>query len=198
MAFAIARSHVPASSPRPRPSARLSRRVSGRARKDLVRAVPLSLMLLLTSFAAAWPAAAQPQTPPPPAAPPATTSSQSGSSDTRGGSGSTLSPYLRGVPTGSATAETLSLTIVDAGQRALEHNLGTLLAEQRVSEAGGARWRALSDLLPDVRGRPSATRPQVNPAAVGFPPPAGIPSLVRPVHAVRPRGLPAPAIFHLH
>src|SRR2546425_7649322 len=198
MTFAIARSHVPASSPRPRPSARLSRRVSGRARKDLVRAVPLSLMLLLTSFAAAWPAAAQPQTPPPPAAPPATTSSQSGSSGTRGGSGSTLSPYLRGVPTGTATAETLSLTIVDAVQRALEHNLGTLLAEQRVSEAGGARWRALSDLLPDVRGRLSATREKVNLAAFGFPLPAGIPSLVGPFNVYDARVFAAQSIFDLH
>src|SRR5256712_1804433 len=198
MAFAIARSHVPASSPRPRPSARLSRRVSGRARKDLVRAVPLSLMLLLTSFAAAWPAAAQPQTPPPPAAPPATTSSQSGSSGTRGGSGSTLSPYLRGVPTGTATAETLSLTIADAVQRALEHNLGTLLAEQRVSEAGGARWRALSDLLPDVRGRLSATRQKGNLAAFGFPLPAGIPSLVGPFNVYDARVFAAQSLFDLH
>src|SRR3989442_1114888 len=198
MTFAIARSHVPASSPRPRPSARLSRRVSGRARKDLVRAVPLSLMLLLTSFAAAWPAAAQPQTPPPPAAPPATTSSQSGSSGTRGGSGSPLSLYLRGVPAGTATAETLSLTIVDAVQRALEHNLGTLLAEQRVSEAGGARWRALSDLLPDVRGRLSATRQKVNLAAFGFPLPAGIPSLVGPFNVYDARVFAAQSIFDLH
>ena len=84
--------------------------------------------------------------------PPSTPSSTSGSSGTRGGSASTLSPYLRGVPTGVATAEPLSLTIFDAVQRALDHNLGTILAEYRVSEAGGARWRALSDMLPDVRG----------------------------------------------
>jgi outer membrane protein TolC len=156
-------------------------------------------MLLLTSFAAARPAAAQPQpTPPPTAASPATTSSQSGSSGTRGGSASTLSPYLRGVPTGTATAETLALTIADAVQRALEHNLGTLLAEQRVSEAGGARWRALSELLPDVRARLSATRQKVNLAAFGFPLPAGIPSLVGPFNVYDARVFAAQSIFDLH
>lgn len=92
----------------------------------------------------------------------------------------TLSPYQRGVPSGLATADPLPLTMADAVQRALQHNLGLLLAEQRVTEAGGARWRALSDLLPNLNGRLSASRQQVNLEAFGFPLPAGFPAVAGP------------------
>ena len=37
--------------------------------------------------------------------------------------------FLGSVPTGQATAEPLSLTILDAINRALEHNLGVLLSD---------------------------------------------------------------------
>jgi outer membrane protein TolC len=94
--------------------------------------------------------------------------------------GQTLSPYQRSVPAGEVTVEPLALSIIDAIQRALDHNLGALYAEQRVGEAGGARWKALSELLPNVTGHLTATREQVNLAAFGFPLPAGIPSVVGP------------------
>jgi len=90
------------------------------------------------------------------------------------------------------------LTIFDAVQRALDHNLGTILAEYRVSEAGGARWRALSDMLPDVRGRLSASREKVNLAAFGFPLPAGIPAVVGPFNVYDARVFLAQSIFDLH
>jgi outer membrane protein TolC len=88
--------------------------------------------------------------------------------------------FLGGVPSGTATAETLSLTIVDAINRALEHNLGLLNAEEETSRASGEHQIALADLLPNVSGRLSETRQKVNLAAFGFPLPAGIPSLVGP------------------
>jgi len=160
-----------------------------------VRAAPFILSLPLTIVAAS--AIAQPQGPQPPLPSPATTS-PSGASGTRGGSGTTLSPYLRGVPTGTASADTLSLTIIDAIQRALDHNLGTLLAEQRIGEAGGARQRVLSDLLPDVRARLSASRQKVNLAAFGFPLPAGIPPVVGPFNVYDARVFLSQAIFDLH
>jgi len=94
--------------------------------------------------------------------------------------GQTLSPFQRGVPSGSPTAEPLALTEVDAVRRALEHNLGLILAEQRVDSSGGARWRALSELLPNINGRLAATVQQVNLAAFGFPLPAGFPTVVGP------------------
>jgi outer membrane protein TolC len=89
-------------------------------------------------------------------------------------------PFLGGVPSGQATSEPISLTIVDAIRRALEHNLGLLTAEEEVGRARGARWIALSDLLPNVNGRLADTRQKVNLAAFGFPLPAGIPSSLAP------------------
>src|SRR5438128_9586504 len=52
--------------------------------------------------------------------------------------------------------------------RALEHNLGVLVAEQQIGHAAGTRWRALSDLLPNVNGRIAETRQQTNLEAFGF------------------------------
>lgn len=83
-------------------------------------------------------------------------------------------------PTPGAPAKPLSLSLLDALARALEHNLAVLLAEQRARDAVGARWTALADLLPNVNGRVSETRQRINLAAFGFPLPPGTPSLVGP------------------
>jgi outer membrane protein TolC len=96
------------------------------------------------------------------------------------GRAQTLSPYQRSVPAGELTADSLQLTMIDAIQRALDHNLGALYAEQRIGEAGGARWKALSELMPNLSGHLTATREQVNLEAFGFPLPAGIPAVVGP------------------
>ena len=133
-----------------------------------MKAVPLILMLLFSAGGALWPVRA---------------------------AGQTLSPYQRGVPTGTATPTPLSLTIADAVQRALEHNLGLVLAEQRVDEAGGARWKALSELLPNLNGRLSATREQVNLRAFGFPLPEGFPSVVGPFNVYDARVFLTQSVF---
>src|SRR5690349_3036331 len=73
--------------------------------------------------------------------------------------------YQRGVPTGTATSDSLALNVVDAINRALEHNLGLLAAEDAAGRARGARWIALADLLPNVSGRLAETRQKVNLAA---------------------------------
>src|SRR3954467_1537118 len=88
--------------------------------------------------------------------------------------------FQGGVPTGTATTDPLALNILDAINRALEHNLGLLTAEDAAGRARGARWIALADLLPNVSGRLSETRQKVNLAAFGFPLPAGIPPIVGP------------------
>jgi len=111
----------------------------------------------------------------------------------------TLSPYQRGVPAaGSASSEPIALTLEDAVRRGLEHNLGLLLAEQRANDAGGARLRALSELLPNVNGRLSASRQQVNLAAFGFPLPAGIPSVVGPFNVYDARVFLTQSVFDVH
>jgi outer membrane protein TolC len=139
-----------------------------------------------------WPAAAQPQGQLPPQP------SSSGGSGTRGGSGGALSPYLRGIPTGTATAEPLSLTVLDAIERSLKQNLGAVLAEQRVAEAGGTAKRALSELLPNASGRLAVARQKVNLEAFGFPLPAGIPPVVGPFNTYDARLFASQSIFDQH
>jgi len=96
----------------------------------------------------------------------------------------TSTPFLGGVPFGTATSETITISILDAMRRALEHNLGVLMAEEQVGRSEGTRRQTLADLLPDVSGRVSETRQRINLAAFGFgtfPSPFGaIPSIVGP------------------
>ena len=60
------------------------------------------------------------------------------------------SPYLGGVPMGTASPTALSLSLEDAVARGLRQNLGGLLSTDAVSGARGERWRALSALLPNL------------------------------------------------
>jgi outer membrane protein TolC len=107
------------------------------------------------------------------------------------------SPFLGGVPSGQPTAETLQISILDAISRALEHNLGVLLAEEQVGRARGARWRVFSALLPNVSGRVGETRQEVNLAAFGFPLPAGFPSFVPAFNVFDARVNVSQSIFDL-
>jgi outer membrane protein TolC len=105
------------------------------------------------------------------------------------------SPFLGSVPSGTATAETISLSVGEAIARALEHNLGLLMAEHSTQQAEGARRQALSDLLPNVSGRVAQTRQLVNLAAFGFPLPAGFPSIVGPFNVFDARVYLSQSIF---
>ena len=62
-------------------------------------------------------------------------------------------PFFGGVPSGTVSPTPLSLTILDAINRALKQNLGILNAEHSVDQAKGKRWTALSDLLPQADAR---------------------------------------------
>jgi outer membrane protein TolC len=87
------------------------------------------------------------------------------------------SPFLGSAPAGTATAEPIALSLKDAVNRALQHNLGLLLQEEAVKSAHGARWRALADLLPNVSGGASGARQVINLEAYGFP---GEPKIIGP------------------
>lgn len=88
--------------------------------------------------------------------------------------------FFGSVPAGQPTAEPLPLTILDAINRALEHNLGILLSDNARGHAEGARWNAMGALLPTINGRISETRQMLDLAAYGFPLPEGIPPIVGP------------------
>jgi outer membrane protein TolC len=90
------------------------------------------------------------------------------------------SPFLGSVPAGAVTPDTIRLTVGETISRALEHNLGLLMAEHGSERAEGARWLKLAELLPNVNGRVAENRQVVNLAAFGFPLPAGVPAIVGP------------------
>ena len=106
-------------------------------------------------------------------------------------------PFLGSVPKGTATAEPITLTVLDAINRALDNNLGVLLSDDAKGRAAGARWRALGALLPDVVGRATATRQLIDLAAYGFPLPAGIPAVVGPFNLFDVRAYGSMPVYDL-
>jgi outer membrane protein TolC len=93
---------------------------------------------------------------------------------------STGRPFLGGVPSGVATAAPIVVTVAQAIYRALEHNLGVLLAEQDTAAAAGGRWDALSRLLPNVSASVTESRRKSNLEAFGFPLGPSFPRIVGP------------------
>jgi outer membrane protein TolC len=61
-------------------------------------------------------------------------------------------PVFGSVPEAKPTPGILSLTFVDAIDRALRQNLAGLLSEYNTIEARGEKWLQLSDLLPNITG----------------------------------------------
>src|SRR5438093_1757965 len=107
-------------------------------------------------------------------------------------------PVYGGVPAGPPTGEVLELTLVDAIDRGLQRNLALLLGEQRIRAARGARWEALSELLPNVSFRLSETRQKLNLEAFGFTSISGfpdIPALVGPFNVFDARAQLTDTLF---
>jgi outer membrane protein TolC len=76
--------------------------------------------------------------------------------------------YLGGVPTGTKSDEMVTIGILDAMNRALEHNLGVLLGDAEIGRARGTRRQELSALLPNISARISESKQQNNLQAFGF------------------------------
>ena len=107
------------------------------------------------------------------------------------------SPFAGGIPSGTATAEPVTLTIVQAVSRALEHNLGVLLAEQQTSTASGERWLALSRLLPNLSASVNEARRKTNLEAFGFPLGPDFPRVVGPYNVFDARVFLSQSIINL-
>ncbi|HEX8031043.1 MAG TPA: TolC family protein [Vicinamibacterales bacterium] len=105
------------------------------------------------------------------------------------------SPFAGGVPSGTATTEPITLTIVQAVQRSLDHNLGVIMAEQGSAAANGDRLVALSRLLPNVSGSVTESRRKINLEAFGFPLQPGFPRVVGPFNVFDARVFASQAIF---
>ena len=112
------------------------------------------------------------------------------------------SPLMGGVPTGTVNAEPVPVSIAQAIKQALQHNLGVLQAEEAVNRAGGARWIALSEMLPDVKASITETRRETNLQAYGFPLNrfslgVSIPSVVGPYNVFDARLFVEQSVFDL-
>jgi outer membrane protein TolC len=99
-----------------------------------------------------------------------------------------------GVFSGSArldkvTPDVLKISILDAIDRGIRHNLGLLLSQEQTQAARAQYRRSLSALLPNVTGHASDSIQQINLAAFGIPLPAGLTSpVVGPFNVVDARG----------
>ena len=84
------------------------------------------------------------------------------------------------VSSGEATADTLTLSMLDAIERGLKYNIGIVGAGEDVRAARADRMRALRELLPNVYSKLTATGQQVDLAAFGFSNFPGVPSVLGP------------------
>lgn len=105
------------------------------------------------------------------------------------------SPFNGGVPSGTATAEPIRLTIIDAVVRSLQHNLGVLLAEQNSHQLEGDRLIAMSRLLPNISGSVTESRRKTNLEAFGFPLGPDFPRVVGPYNVFDARVFLTQSIF---
>ncbi len=77
-------------------------------------------------------------------------------------------PFAGSVPQGQPTPQVLPLAPLDAIDRGLKYNLGLLLAAQDTEATRGARYRALSELLPHLTAQTEEVVQQINIAQFGF------------------------------
>jgi len=111
----------------------------------------------------------------------------------------TSGPFSGSVTSGPATADALPLTVADAIERGLKHNLGLISIEQQVESARGSRLRTLRELMPRVDARMGDTTQTTNLAAFGFDSSLfpGIPSIVGPFNIFDARVAGSQAVFDL-
>ena len=107
------------------------------------------------------------------------------------------SPFAGGVPEGTATAEPITLNIIQAILRSLDHNLGLMLAEQDTAAAKADRWTAMSRLLPSASASLTESRRKTNLEAFGFPLGPTFPRVVGPFNVFDARVLASQPIFDL-
>jgi len=86
---------------------------------------------------------------------------------------------LRGVPATTTPTAPIQLSLTDAVSRGLQHNLGVILEEQRLTATRSARLSALAEVLPHVSASVGQSQQTVSTAAFGFTFP-GLPTVIGP------------------
>src|SRR6185295_2342503 len=118
----------------------------------------------------------------------------------RGARAQAVTPDLLrgGVPTGAATEDPLALTLDQAIERGLEHNLGSIVSRERIRLAEGEQREARVDLLPHLRAGASAVRQKISLAAFGFSGFGDFPELIGPFNVVDARAYLSQTVLDLH
>jgi outer membrane protein TolC len=93
--------------------------------------------------------------------------------------GPTAQSFQGSVTAGSATAQTIDLSLEDAIQRGLKNNLGAILSGTQTASARAQRLSQLQSLLPDVEFNAHEAVSQVDLAAQGLRIP-GFPTIIGP------------------
>lgn len=103
--------------------------------------------------------------------------------------------FTGSVPSGPATSEVLQISFLDAIERGLKQNLGLLLSGDNTLAARGARWKELSNLLPNVDAKGQEVSQQISLAQFGFRIP-GLPTVVGPFNYLDMRAFVNQSVFN--
>jgi outer membrane protein TolC len=103
--------------------------------------------------------------------------------------------FTGSVPASKATSEPLSISFLDAIDRGLKQNLGVLLSDDNTLAARGAKWKELSNLLPNVLAKGQESVQQTSLAALGLRIP-GLPRVVGPFNYFDIRGTLNQSVFN--
>ncbi|HXY52344.1 MAG TPA: TolC family protein [Terriglobales bacterium] len=103
--------------------------------------------------------------------------------------------FTGSVPEGKPTSEVIPLSFADAIDRGLKHNLGLLLSGDETLAARGAKWKELSNLLPDLEAKGQEVVEQESLAEFGFKIP-GLPTVIGPFNYLDMRAYLTQSIFN--
>jgi len=103
--------------------------------------------------------------------------------------------FTGSVPSGTPTSEVLQISFLDAINRGLKQNLGLLLSGDNTIAARGARWKELSNLLPNVDAKGTEVSQQVSLAQFGFRIP-GVPRVIGPFNYLDMRAYLSQSVFN--
>jgi len=109
----------------------------------------------------------------------------------------TSADFRSAVPNGEATADTLSLTFLDAIDRALKYNLAMISGDLDIRQTRAQRLQTLADLLPNLSVRPSVLEEQVSLASFGFTGLQGVPPILGPFTVVDARAVMSTPVVDL-
>jgi outer membrane protein TolC len=107
----------------------------------------------------------------------------------------TQNGFTGSVPASGPVSGPLSLSFLDAIDRGLKQNLGLLLSGDNTLAARGAKWKELSNLLPNVTAKGQEAVQQTSLSALGFRLP-GLPRVIGPFNYFDARAFLNQSVFN--